>query len=431
MCKFSFRPIIINLTFFNIKFRFLIFFKVYISVRKNITLKMLLVESHIIKQTNELNDLTFKCKNLYNKANYIIRQEFINNGNYISKFDMFTICKDMDEYKALPVRISRGVLRTLDANWKSFFSCIKKWKSNKSNFNGKPNLPKYLDKKGKFTALFYETAILKPNKKNPNTVGLSSLNMRLPIKTENKIVEIQIIPLINGNYKINIVYDFKEKELKKDNKKYCSIDLGVNNLMTVTSNKEDIKPFIVNGRPLKSMNQYYNKLKSEYQSTSPKNIKTSKRIKQLTFKRECKVNDYLHKASKFIIDFCLKNELNTLIIGYNDLWKQNVNIGRRNNQNFVQIPFHKLKFMLEYKCQREGINFMFHEESYTSKCSFLDLEEIKKHEKYLGSRIKRGMFRSKDGLLINSDVNGSYNILRKVIPNAFVDGIEGCCRSPI
>jgi len=94
--------------------------------KENCYTYILLVESHIINQSNELNELTFNCKNLYNKANYIIRQEFINNGNYISKFDMFTLCKDLNEYKISPARISRGVLRTLDANWKSFFSCIKK-----------------------------------------------------------------------------------------------------------------------------------------------------------------------------------------------------------------------------------------------------------------------------------------------------------------
>ena len=135
---------------------------------------MLLTESHILKRTKELDDLTFKTKNLYNKANYIIRQEFIENGKYLSKYDMFNICKNIDEYKALPVRVSRGVLRTLDANWLSFFSCIKKWKANKSLFNGRPKLPSYLDKQGKFTALFYETAILKSTKKNPDSIGLSS-----------------------------------------------------------------------------------------------------------------------------------------------------------------------------------------------------------------------------------------------------------------
>jgi putative transposase len=390
---------------------------------------MILTESHIINETSELNDLAFKCKNLYNKANYIIRQEFISNGNYISKFDMFTMAKDFDEYKLLPVRVGRGVLRTLDANWKSFFSCIKKWKTNKKLFIGKPNLPKYLPKNGKFTALFYENAILKETKKNKG-IGLSSLKMRLPVKTENKIIEIQIVPTKTNKYKINIIYAYKEERLKQDNKNYCGIDLGINNLMTVTSNKAGLNPIIVNGRPLKSINQYYNKRKAKFQSELPKNVYTSKRINQLTFKRNCKISDYLHKATNIIINFCLKNELNTLVVGYNEFWKQKINIGKINNQKFVQIPFEKMLFMLKYKCEKYGINIITNEESYTSKCSFLDNEIICKHEIYLGKRIKRGLFKSAKKALINADVNGSYNILKKVFPNAFANGIEGVAVHP-
>jgi len=390
---------------------------------------MILTESHIINGASELDELTFKCKNLYNKANYIIRNEFIINGNYISKFDMFTIAKDLDEYKELPVRIGRGVLRTLDANWKSFFSCIKKWKTNKKLFKGKPNLPKYLPKNGKFTALFYEAAILKETKKNKG-LGLSSLKMRLPVQTTNKIIEIQIIPIKNNKYKINVVYDYKQEELKNDNKQYCGIDLGINNLMTVTSNKQGIKPLVINGKPLKSINQYYNKQKAKYQSELPKEIYKSKRINKLSFKRDCKIKDYLNKATNNIIQFCLDNELNTIIVGYNEFWKQKVNIGKVNNQKFVQIPFEKMLFMLTYKCEKYGINITTHEESYTSKCSFLDNEVIGKHEEYLGKRIKRGLFKSSNGNLINSDVNGSYNIIKKAFPNAFVNGIEGVAVHP-
>jgi len=390
---------------------------------------MLLTESHIINGLPELDELTFKCKNLYNKANYIIRNEFINNGNYISKFDMFTLAKDLDEYKVLPVRIGRGVLRTLDANWKSFFSCIKKWKTNKELFKGKPNLPKYLPKQGKFTALFYEKAILKETKKKKG-VGLSSLEMRLPVQTKNKIIEIQVVPIKNNKYKINVIYDYKEEQLKTDNKQYCGIDLGINNLMTVTSNKDGIIPFVVNGKPLKSINQYYNKTKAKYQSELPKDIKTSKKIDRLTFKRDCKIKDYLYKATNKIIQFCLGNELNTIVVGYNEFWKQKVNIGKVNNQKFVQIPFEKMLFMLRYRCEKHGINIITHEESYTSKCSFLDYEEIGKHDEYQGKRIKRGLFKSNDGRLINADVNGSYNIIRKAFPNAFVNGIEGVAVHP-
>jgi putative transposase len=389
-----------------------------------------LIESHITKSTPELESLAFKCKNLYNKANYTIRQEFINNRHYISKFDMFKIAQQLDEYKAMPVRISRGVLRTLDGNWKSFFSCIKKWKTNKNLFKGKPNLPKYLNKKGKFTAIFYETAILKPNKKKPNTIGFSSLQLRITPRTKNKIIEVQIVPLKSSKFKINIVYDYTEEKLKSNNDKYCAIDLGLNNLMTVTSNQEGNIPFIINGRPLKSINQFYNKTKANLQSKLPENVFNSKKINGLTFKRECKINDYLHKSSYYIVQYCLSNNINTLILGYNEFWKQNIDLGSKINQNFVQIPFNKLKWMLEYKCQKHGLNFIEQEESYTSKCSFLDNETIGKHDDYKGSRIKRGLFKSSKGNLINADVNGSYNIMKKAVPNAFANGIEGVAVHP-
>ena len=391
---------------------------------------MLLVESHIINESQELNELTFNSKNLYNKANYIIRQEFIENGKYLTKFDMFTLCKDIEEYKALPARVARGVLRTLDGNWLSFFSCIKKWKENKQLFKSKPNLPKYLPKNGKFIALFYDNAILKETKKK-HGIGLSSLNLRIPVKTKNKIIEIQVIPTKTNKYKINVIYDYEEEKLKLNNNQYCSVDLGLNNLMTITSNKRGNTPLVVNGRPLKSINQYYNKIKAEYQSKLPKGIHSSKRIQKLAFKRDCKVNDYLHNSSNYLVKYCVNNELNTLVIGYNELWKHEINIGKRNNQNFVNIPYYRLIQILRYKCEKYGINFITHEESYTSKCSFLDGEEITKHIEYQGKRIKRGLFKSNKGILINADVNGSYNILRKAIPNAFANGIEGFAVTPM
>jgi putative transposase len=403
---------------------------------------MYLTETHIIKNSEELDILTFKCKNLYNRANYVLRQEFINNGKYINKFDMFTQLINDPDYKALPSRVARNVIRTLDGNWRGFFALIKDWSTNKSAYKGKPNLPKYLDKKGKFNAIFMDSGINKPfecknpkRSKYPNKsrkgIGFSSLDLRINTKIPYKqIKEVNIKPLPTGKYKINIIYEVKEEKLKENNGNYCSIDLGLNNLMTLTSNKPGLKPVLVNGRPLKSINQYYNKKLAKLQSELPKGIYKSKRINKLTEKRNNKINDYLHKSSKFLIKWCLENGLNTIILGYNEGWKTEINIGKKNNQNFVGIPLHKLKWFVEYRCKKRGFNFRIHEESYTSKCSFLDLESVKKQETYLGSRISRGLFRSGTGRLINSDVNGSLNILRKAVPNIFIDGIEGVAVHP-
>lgn len=391
---------------------------------------MLLTEIHIVKSSKELDDITLKCKNLYNKANYIIRQEFIENGKYISKFDMFNSLKTDPDYMEMPSRVSRGVLRTLDGNWKGFFESIKDWKKNKSKYKGRPNLPNYLPKNGKFNAIFIDNGILKPLK-NKKGIGLSTLKLRINTNIEyNRIKEVNIKPLKSGKYSISVIYEFKEESRKVNNKNYCSIDLGLNNLMTLTSNKSGVIPLVINGRPLKSINQFYNKERSKLQSKLPNDVYTSRRIDKLTEKRNNKIKDYLNKSSKFLIDWCLENELNTIVIGYNEYWKTEINIGKRNNQNFVNIPFQKLVWMIEYKARKIGLNVLKNEESYTSKCSFLDLEDVKKHPNYLGKRIKRGLFKASTGKLINSDVNGSLNILRKAVPNIFVDGIEDVAVHP-
>jgi len=391
---------------------------------------MLLTENHIIKSSKELDDITFKCKNLYNKANYLIRKEFINNGKYISKFDMFNDLKGDPDYMLMPARVSRGVLRTLDANWRGFFETIKDWKKNKSKYKGKPNLPNYLPKNSKFSAIFTDLSVLKPSK-NKLGIGLSSLEMRINTKIEYKrIKEVNVKPLKTGKYSVNIIYEFKEESRVSNNNNYCSIDLGLNNLMTLTSNKKGLDPLVVNGRPLKSINQFYNKKKARFQEELPEDVYSSKKINKLTFKREMKIRDYLNKSSKLLIDWCLENELNTIIIGYNEFWKTEINIGKKNNQNFVNIPFHKLVWMIEYKARKVGLNVIKHEESYTSKCSFLDLEDIKKHEVYKGKRIQRGLFKSSNGRLINSDVNGSLNILIKAVPKVFSDGKEDVAVNP-
>ena len=222
---------------------------------------------------------------------------------------------------------------------------------------------------------------------------------------------------------IEVVYQVKEKT-HHDNGKYASIDLGLNNLETVAFNNGS-KPLIVNGRPLKSINQYYNKKKAQYQSRLKENKRTSKRICTLTNKRNNKVTDYLHKASRLLVNQLVSQGITTLVIGKNKNMKQDINIGKVNNQNFVQLPIMLFADLMKYKCELEGIKVLFNEESYTSKCSFLDSEPICKHDKYMGRRVKRGLFVSMNGIKINADVNGAYNIMLKAVPNAFADGIEG------
>jgi putative transposase len=194
-----------------------------------------------------------------------------------------------------------------------------------------------------------------------------------------------------------------------------------------------LKPIILNGKPCKSINQYYNKKIAFFKSIlTTENKKISTRVLNLTLKRDNKIKDYLHKSSRYIVNHLISNQINTLIIGKNKEWKKEINIGKRNNQNFVQLPHSIFISMLEYKCKLLGIRVIITEESYTSKCSFLDNEAICKHSNYLGKKVKRGLFKSFQGKYINADLNGSLNILKKVVPNTiYSNGIEVIVVSPV
>jgi putative transposase len=259
-------------------------------------------------------------------------------------------------------------------------------------------------------------------------VKLSQTNLKISTQKKN-IQQVRIVPQANC-YVIEIIYEHTIKPEKLDKKSIAGIDIGLNNLMAVSSNQAGFRPFLINGRPLKSINQYFNKKRADLQSKLPKDQKTSKQTQKLTFKRNCKISDYLHKASRQLINELVKHKIGKLIIGKNDHWKQEINIGSRNNQNFVTIPHAKLIEMISYKAQLVGMEVVLTEESYTSKCSFLDNEKIGKSEKYWGKRIKRGLFRTAKGKLINADINGSLNIIKKVAPNAFSKGVEAVVVQP-
>ena len=387
---------------------------------------MKLVEQHLIKKTNpmfkECKDLCFKSKNLYNRALYEIRQSFIKDKKYLNYYDIEKICKKEKwlDYEALPRKVSQQTLKLLDNNWKSFFGLLKLVK-NKQYESKKAKLPKYLDKvKGKFIVVYTDQAISK-RLLTQGIIKLSGTDIRVKTNKKN-IKQVRIIPQY-GRFVIEVVYEIPDVKTKEDNKRYCSIDLGVNNLVTVGSNV--IKPFIINGKPLKSINQYFNKKVAKEKSLLSKGEYTNENLEKLYLKRDNKIKDYLHKASRYIINHLVSNSINVLVIGYNQNWKQEISIGKVNNQNFVSIPFNNLIHMLTYKAKIEGIQVIEIEESYTSKCSFIDNEEICKREEYLGERIKRGLFKANNGKLINADLNGALNILRKVV-GEFQYPIEVC-----
>ena len=381
---------------------------------------MILTERHIIKRTNplykELDMLCFLSKNLYNSALYTVRQFYFENKKYINWINInnqFIKSKQTDYY-ALPCKVSQQTLKMVDQNMKSFFNASKAK-------NSKPRLPKYLDKtKGRFVVTYTKQAISKTELKKGYIV-LSKTNIRIKTKVHD-IQQVRIVPQ-NNIIVVEVLYKADCKSNISDVRKYCGVDFGLNNLMSCGFS--DVRPMLINGRPLKSINWHYNKKKSELQSLL-KNKHTSNRITNLTIRRNNKVNDYLHKSSRLFINYLVSNDITDVVIGYNKEWKQGINIGRVNNQNFVNIPYYKLLNMLTYKCELLGITVHITEESYTSKCSFLDNEEICKHDGYKGKRIKRGLYKSSDGRLINADINGALNILKKVIGEYGYDPILVC-----
>ena len=382
------------------------------------------------------------ANNLYNHGNYLIRQKFIEttkqkeegklkNAIWLRYSEIDKLLKkdkDYPDYYKLPIAAcSQQILRLLDKNWVSFFKSIKDWKKNSSKYTGRPKLPKYREKQNPYMLIIPLPYFrIKDDKiiltKAFNNFEITDIRFN-KYKNFKSLQQIRIVPK-RDYLKVELVYNLEIKE-KGLNNNYLSIDIGVDNLATVTTN-QNLNPIIINGKPLKSINHYYNKQKAYLQSRMEKcyNKKTSKRLQNISEKRENKINDYLHKASKFIIEYCRKNKITNIVIGHSSFWKQKSNLGKKSNQNFVQIPFNKFFKLIQYKAEEQNINVIITEESYTSKASYFDNDKIPKYKKgikvknkFSGKRICRGLYKTKNGNIINADINGSLNIMKKVVSN--------------
>ena len=373
-----------------------------------------LVEKHLVKPTspqfNELDMLCFLSKNLYNATLYSVKQHYFNTGKYLDYYEVnkwFTHSNQVD-YRALPAKVAKQTQMVVDRSFKSFFNLLKQ--RSQGLYTKPVNLPKYLDKIRGRQVVFYERGAL--SLKNEGHIKLSKTSIIIKTQLAGERVQfVRVVP--KGNHiVIEVGYRVKPEDYI-DNSRYASVDLGLNNLMTVGSNC--IAPFIINGRPLKSLNQYYNKelAKKRRELWEHESRYTSKKIQALHLKRNNKVSDYTHKATSLLVNQLVSNNISNLVIGYNKEWKQDINIGSRNNQNFVQVPFYSIIRQLEYKCRLAGVRVELQEESYTSKCSFLDDEDIKKQTEYKGRRVRRGLYISGTGKEINADINGAMNILKK------------------
>ena len=371
-----------------------------------IQLKQQIIINNRHRYFSILDMLCLKSKNLYNYALYQVRQHHKETAKYLSYYDlnMALSAEDQIDYRSLPyTQCAQQVLIQIDKQYKSFYRAIKSVKMK----GRKVRLPHYKDKEKGRNMVTYTNQCFKI-KDNTLTLKIDKYN-KIELKTDKENVQqVRIIP--KGNHIIiEIIYN-KEYKLKENNNRFGSIDLGLNNLATLTSNV--CQCMIYDGRKLKSINHFYNKRRGQLQSKLTQNKHTSKRIQRLTNRRNNKIKDYMHKISCSIVEYMKANNLNTLFVGKNNGWKDSINIGKTNNQNFVSVPYNMLIQMLDYKCKLAGINIVIVNEAYTSKCSFIDNEKISKHDTYCGKRIKRGLFESKYGHKLNADVNGSFNIMR-------------------
>ena len=380
---------------------------------------------HLSKK--EFKILKYLChiaKNLKNQAIYNVRQHYFKNKKYLSYNENYKMLKNSENYKKLNSNMAQQILKEVDESFKSFFILLKLAKN--GQYNGKVKLPNYLAKDG-FTTLVIGFVRLKDDilivpYSNSFKKTHQEVKVKLPsVLKDKKIKEIRIIPKQHSRYfEIQYTYEVKEiqRELNKEN--VLGIDLGINNLCTCVTNTE--ASFIIDGRKLKSINQYYNKINAKLQSIKDKQKieRTTLRQKRITRKRNNRINDYLSKAARTIVNYCLNNDIGKLVLGYNEDFQRKSNIGSINNQNFVNIPYGKLRDKLIYLCKLYGIEFKLQEESYTSKASFFDGDEIPIYDKenlqeyiFSGKRIKRGLYQTSGGKLINADCNGALNILRK------------------
>ena len=403
-------------------------------VRKDRSNILTLSERHVISENHPFfEECAYLChlsKNLYNATLYVQRQWF-----FAGSFKAFPVVnklfirENQPDYRALPAKVAKQTQQLVQQNFSSFFALLKKAK--KGEYDKPVRLPRYLDKDG-FYVTFYEKGALSFKEAGFVKLSQTSIKIKTSIPREH-ITNVRIVPKGN-HFVIEVLYDV-EKPIVDENdfSRVAFIDPGMNNLMTVTSNV--FSPILYNGRTAKAINQLYNKNRAKIQSRlpfrkpaidapsyrqvnavlKPYQTKTSKLLQGITKNRNYRIHDLFHKITTHLMNHLVKNDVKVLIFGHNIGQKQDINLGSKTNQNFVSLPFTKLILMLQYKCERLGIRFIVTEESYTSKCSFLDLESIEHHEDYVGRRMKRGLFKSANGTCINADINGSLNIGRKYL----------------
>lgn len=391
----------------------------YLTVKQQI--------KHLSKEDyKSIKELCHIAKNLTNEAIYNVRQYYFTEDKFLKYEKNYTLLKSSPNYKELNSNIAQQILKEVDGSFKSFFGLIKLAKQGKYSFKD-CKLPRYLPKDG------YTTLVIGFVRLNGNKLILPfSNNFKKthkvveitipPVLLDKKVKEIRILPKANARYfEIQYIYETECIQRNLNTQNALALDLGVNNLVTAVSSTG--KSFIVDGKRLKSINQWFNKENARLQSIKDKQHFGKKPTnRQKAIARDCnnKVNDYMNKAARMIIDYCINNDIGTLIVGYNVTFQRNSHIGKQNNQNFVNIPYGRLRDKLAYMCELNGITYVEQEESYTSKASFWDKDNIPvynndnpKEYEFSGNRVHRGLYETANGKTFNADINGALNIMRK------------------
>ena len=393
--------------------------RMYLTVKQQV--------KHLSKDDyKSVRKLCHIAKSLANEAIYNVRQYYFAEGKYLKYKDNYAMLKNSLNYRTLNSNMAQQILKEVDGSFKSFFGLLKLAKQGKYSYKD-CKLPHYLPKDG-YTTLVIGFVRLNGNKlilpfSNAYKKTHKSVEITIPpILLDKKVKEIRIIPKANARFfEIQYTYEAESIQRNLNTNNALAIDLGINNLVTAVTN--DGKSFIIDGKRLKSINQWYNKENARLQSIKDKQKlgnKPTNRQKANTRCRNNRVNDYMSKTARKIIDYCIANDIGTLVVGYNETFQKDSNMGTINNQNFVNIPYGQLRSKLEYLCQLNGIAFVKQEESYTSKASFWDEDEIPvydadnpKEYQFRGKRVHRGLYKTSSGKILNADVNGALNILRK------------------
>ena len=382
---------------------------------------------HLSKEEyRTIRELCHVAKNLTNEAIYNVRQYYFTEGEFLKYEKNYTLLKTSSNYKALNSNMAQQILKEVDGSFKSFFGLLKLAKQGRYAFKD-CKLPYYLPKDG------YATLVIGFVRLNGNKLVLPFSNSfkkthktieitMPPVLLDKKVKEIRIIPKANARF-FEVQYIYKAECIQRNlnTNNALALDLGINNLVTAVSSKG--KSFIIDGRRLKSINQWFNKENARLQSIKDKQHfgkKTTNRQKTIARNRNNKVNDYMNKAACKVIDYCIANDIGTLIVGYNETFQRGSNIGKQNNQNFVNIPYGLLRSKLEYLCELNDIIFVKQEESYTSKASFWDKDEMPVYNadnpteyQFSGTRVHRGLYKTANGKTFNADINGALNSMRK------------------